>query len=159
MNISLSLFVYNFCLTFLTIACISINSNHKCTPWSASIIEPYYCGFTRAFIYPTWCPSSTHESSMLIQYPRECRSFLHHVIMMSYVPLCWSIYPRGGHLWSCWGSLQFGSSHTNGRCSLSDGTWESFFLHLEHLMKLSDKGDWVINATRSDSTRCPLAHK
>jgi hypothetical protein len=88
MNVSLSLFVSIPCMTFLTIACILINSNHKCTPWSASIIDPYCCGFTRAFIYPTWCPSSTREWSMPIQYPRECHSCLRHVIMISHVPSC-----------------------------------------------------------------------
>jgi hypothetical protein len=63
---SLSLFVSNPYLTFQTIACISINSNHKCTPWSASTIEPYRCVFVRAFLHPNWWPNSTHEMSMSI---------------------------------------------------------------------------------------------
>jgi hypothetical protein len=40
----------------------------KYTPLALLVINPCRCGFTSAFMHPTWCPNSPRKSSWSLQY-------------------------------------------------------------------------------------------
>jgi hypothetical protein len=84
---------------------------------------------------------------------------LSHVVMIScdfMYPSC-LIYPRECHLHSCQTSFRSWSLTLMEAVSISVKLNKGL-LYLEHSMKLSDKEDWVINATWSESLKCSITH-
>jgi hypothetical protein len=128
----------------------------KCTPWFPSIIEPYHGDFTNVCHF---APLSAHISFISSKYPTWCRStfqpcryeLTHNIMYPSYL-----VYPREFHLYSCQSSFLFWCLTPMEPVSINVKLHKGF-LRLEHLMKLSDNGDRVINATGSESSKCSVA--
>jgi hypothetical protein len=128
MNTSLSLFVSNPCLAFLSGACISFTSQPSVL-LSSRLSLSY-------IIVDLHVPSNNHPTIIVLLYwlslsstPQVIRSVLSHVTVISHVTLCapWASYPRECHLRSHRCLFWSRSLYPDGMSSLDIGTLGSYF--------------------------------
>jgi hypothetical protein len=155
-NVCLSLYISNPCLTFLNTAFTSFTPNQVYT-----LVRIYHRAISWRF-----CNSLPFALLELV-YHWSRASTLHgidpllsHVIMISpclYVSIMF-YHPREYHLRSSRWAIQFGSSYPNREVVLDIGIWESSFFFLS-----IRSSDWEAqhkqsHEAQSDSIRCYITH-